>query len=86
MREMTWYTASEAPGDTDTFFKKFTAEGFYKIMQAMGVEIVFNHADYRLMSKRALEGLSEFREVKSVPARYRATHWVQVGHRHLRAS
>ena len=49
--------------DTDTFFKKFTAEGFYKIMQAMGVEIVFNHADYRLMSKRALEGLSEFREV-----------------------
>lgn len=49
--------------DTDTFFKKFTAEGFYKIMQAMGVEIVFNHADYRLMSRRALEGLSEFREV-----------------------
>ena len=49
--------------DTDTFFKKFTAEGFYKIMQAMGVEIVFNHADYRLMSKRTLEGLSEFREV-----------------------
>ena len=49
--------------DTDTCFKKFTAEGFYKIMQAMGVEIVFNHADYRLMSKRALEGLSEFREV-----------------------
>ena len=49
--------------DTDTFFKKFTAEGFYKIMQAMGVEIVFNHADYRLMSKRALDGLSEFHEV-----------------------
>ena len=49
--------------DTDTFFKKFTAEGFCKIMQAMGVEIVFNHADYRLMSRRALEGLSEFREV-----------------------
>ena len=49
--------------DTDTFFKKFTAEGFYKIMQAMGVEIVFNHADYRLMSRRAMEGLSEFREV-----------------------
>ena len=49
--------------NTDTFFKRFTAEGFYKIMQAMGVEIVFNHADYRLMSKRALEGLSEFHEV-----------------------
>ena len=49
--------------NTDTFFKRFTAEGFYKIMQAVGVEIVFNHADFRLMSKRALEGLSEFREV-----------------------
>lgn len=48
---------------TDTFFKKFTAEGFYKLMSAMGAEIVFNHADYRLMSRRALEGLSSFREV-----------------------
>jgi glycosyltransferase involved in cell wall biosynthesis len=48
---------------TDTFFKKFTAQSFYKIMQAMGVDIVYNHADYRLMSKRALEGLSEFKEV-----------------------
>lgn len=48
---------------TDTFFKKFTAQGFYKLMQAMGVEIVYNHADYRLMSKRALEGLAEFKEV-----------------------
>ncbi|MCI8599064.1 MAG: glycosyltransferase family 2 protein [Lachnospiraceae bacterium] len=48
---------------TDTFFKKFTAQGFYKIMQAMGVDIVYNHADYRLMSKRALEGLAEFKEV-----------------------
>lgn len=47
----------------DTFFKKFTAEGFYKIMKAMGADIVFNHADYRLMSKRALEGLAEFKEV-----------------------
>lgn len=49
--------------DKDTFFKKFTAEGFYKIMKVMGANIVFNHADYRLMSKRALEGLSEFEEV-----------------------
>ena len=49
--------------DTDTFFKKFTAEGFYKLMEAMGAEVVFNHADYRLMSKRALEALSEFKEV-----------------------
>lgn len=49
--------------DTDTFFKRFTAEGFYKIMQALGVDIVFNHADYRLMSRRALEGLMQFSEV-----------------------
>ena len=48
---------------TDTFFKRFTAEGFYKFMAAMGVEIVFNHADYRLMSRRALDALSEFDEV-----------------------
>lgn len=48
---------------TDTFFKKFTAEGFYKLMAKMGIEIVFNHADFRLMSKRALEGLSQFKEV-----------------------
>lgn len=49
--------------DTDTFFKKFTAEGFYKLMEAMGAEVVFNHADYRLLSKRALEALSEYKEV-----------------------
>lgn len=47
----------------DTFFKKFTAEGFYKFMHLMGVEIVFNHADCRLMSKVALEGLEQFGEV-----------------------
>ena len=47
----------------DTFFKKFTAEGFYKFMKLMGVEIVFNHADCRLMSKLALEGLEQFDEV-----------------------
>lgn len=49
--------------DTDTFFKKFTAEGFYKVMKMMGGDIVFNHADYRLMSRRALNGLQEFKEV-----------------------
>lgn len=49
--------------DTDTFFKRVTAEGFYKFMKLMGTETVFNHADYRLMSKRALEGLAEFKEV-----------------------
>lgn len=48
---------------TDTFFKKFTAESFYKLMKFMGVDIVFNHADCRLMSRRALEGLEEFQEV-----------------------
>ena len=48
---------------TDTFFKRFTAESFYKLMKMLGVDIVFNHADYRLMSKRALQGLSEFKEV-----------------------
>lgn len=49
--------------DTDTWFKRTTAEGYYKVLKALGVDIVFNHADYRLMSKRALEGLSEYREV-----------------------
>ena len=48
---------------TDTAFKRMTAEGFYKMMRAMGVEIVFNHADYRLMSRRAVEGLAQFEEV-----------------------
>lgn len=47
----------------DTFFKRFTAEGFYRLMNWMGAETIFNHADYRLLSKRALEGLDEFKEV-----------------------
>lgn len=47
----------------DSFFKRFTAEGFYRVMRFLGAETVFNHADYRLMSKRALEGLAEFNEV-----------------------
>ncbi len=47
----------------DTFFKKATAEGFYKLMKFLGADTVFNHADYRLMSKRAVEGLAEFKEV-----------------------
>ncbi|MDD3370169.1 MAG: glycosyltransferase family 2 protein [Lachnospiraceae bacterium] len=47
----------------DTFFKRFTAEGYYKVLKILGVDIVFNHADYRLMSKRAVEGLMEFEEV-----------------------
>ena len=47
----------------DTAFKRMTAEGFYRLLRSFGVEVVFNHADYRLMSRRALKGLSEFREV-----------------------
>lgn len=47
----------------DTFFKKATAEGFYKLMNGMGANTVFNHADYRLMSRRALEGLAQYGEV-----------------------
>jgi glycosyltransferase involved in cell wall biosynthesis len=49
--------------DSDTFFKRITAEGFYKLMSTMKVDIVFNHADYRLLSRRALNALSEYREV-----------------------
>ena len=49
--------------EKDTFFKKFTAEGFYRVMNFLGADTVFNHADYRLMSKRALEGLERFKEV-----------------------
>ncbi|MBO6239375.1 MAG: glycosyltransferase family 2 protein [Butyrivibrio sp.] len=48
---------------TDTFFKKFTAETFYKLINSMGGNTVYNHADYRLMSRRALMALSEFGEV-----------------------
>ena len=49
--------------EKDTFFKKFTAESFYRVMSFLGADTVFNHADYRLMSKRALEGLAQFKEV-----------------------
>jgi glycosyltransferase involved in cell wall biosynthesis len=48
--------------DTDTFFKRFTAEGYYKVLAAMGVEVVFNHADYRLMGRRPLEALRSYGE------------------------
>ena len=49
--------------DTDTFFKRLTAESFYRLLKMMGVEIVFNHDDFRLMSRRAVEGLAQFKEV-----------------------
>ena len=49
--------------DTDTFFKRFTAESFYKLLNAMGAEVTFNHADYRLISSRVLDEFAEFKEV-----------------------
>lgn len=48
---------------TDTFFKRITAEGYYKLLQSMGAEVVFNHADYRLLSSRVLQELEKFKEV-----------------------
>ena len=48
---------------TDTFFKRFTAESFYKLLNSMGVDVVYNHADYRLVSKRVLDAFSQFEEV-----------------------
>jgi polyisoprenyl-phosphate glycosyltransferase len=48
---------------TDTWFKRTTAEGFYKLMDRFGAKVVYNHADYRLMSRRALDGLSQYQEV-----------------------
>ncbi|BCD97062.1 glycosyltransferase family 2 protein [Marinagarivorans cellulosilyticus] len=47
---------------TDTFFKRFTAEGYYHLMRKMGVDLVFNHADFRLMSRKALEAFKEYPE------------------------
>ena len=49
--------------ETDTFFKRFTAQSFYRLLESMGVECVYNHADYRLLGAAALDGLSQFREV-----------------------
>ncbi len=49
--------------DTDTFFKRFTAEGYYRLLRGMGVEVVFNHADYRLVSSRVLQEFANFKEV-----------------------
>ena len=49
--------------ETDTFFKRFTAEGFYKLLNWMGAEVVYNHADYRLISSRVLQEFQNFKEV-----------------------
>lgn len=48
---------------TDTFFKRFTAESFYKFLSFMGAEVVYNHADYRLISSRVLQEFADFKEV-----------------------
>lgn len=48
--------------DTDTFFKRFTAQAYYKLLQIMGVDVVFDHADYRLLSRRAIEALQGYEE------------------------
>ncbi|MEG1943941.1 MAG: glycosyltransferase family 2 protein [Oscillospiraceae bacterium] len=49
--------------ETDTFFKRTTAQGFYKVMNMLGAKVVYNHADYRLMSRRAIDALEQFKEV-----------------------
>lgn len=54
---------ARAQRKTDTFFKRFTAESFYKLLNRMGVEVVYNHADYRLVSRKALNAFAEFEEV-----------------------
>ena len=64
-----WYDGCEivygvrASRETDTAFKRATAQGFYRLLRAMGAEVVYNHADYRLMSSRALHEFAKFREV-----------------------
>ena len=52
-----------AKRDTDSFFKRFTAETFYKLMKTLGADVVFNHADYRLISAKVLQHLADFEEV-----------------------
>lgn len=52
-----------ADRSTDSFFKRSTAEGYYRILNALGVEVVYNHADYRLVSSRVLEELAGYKEV-----------------------
>lgn len=52
-----------ASRETDSFFKRFTAQGFYKFLSAMGAEVVYNHADYRLISSKVLQEFSNFKEV-----------------------
>ncbi|MEJ2418983.1 MAG: glycosyltransferase family 2 protein [Exilibacterium sp.] len=51
-----------ASRNTDTFFKRFSAEGYYYLIRKMGIDIIFNHADFRLMSRRAVNALMEYQE------------------------
>jgi len=74
--------------DTDTFFKRFTAERFYKLMKAMGAEVVYNHADYRLMSARVLKEFAKFEEVNlflrgMVPVGFKSTNVYYERHERL---
>lgn len=62
-KAMKWYMACALYRQVDTFFIRFTAEGYYKLLHLMGVNVVFNHADYRLLSRRAVAALKEYREV-----------------------
>ena len=58
-----WCTVCAASAIPIRFFKRFTAESFYKLLNAMGAEVVYNHADYRLMSARVLQEFAKFKEV-----------------------
>lgn len=62
---------------TDTWFKRFTAQAFYRLMQTADKEIIYNHADFRLMSERAVRALMEYPERNMFPARYGKTARIQ---------
>ena len=69
--------------EKDSFFKRVTAEGYYKVLKWMGADVVFNHADYRLMSKRALMGTLGIYGGQSVLKRIGTADWIQVDSRYL---
>ncbi len=62
-KAMKLYMVYENDRSSDSFLKRFTAQSFYRLQSSLGVDAVYNHADYRLMSKRAVLALSQFREV-----------------------
>ncbi|KHF28409.1 putative glycosyltransferase YkoT [Anoxybacillus sp. BCO1] len=69
--------------DVDSYMKRWTAETFYRVMNRIGVKLIYNHADYRLMSRRAVEALAQFREVNMFCAG-RAASWISIYNRILR--